>query len=82
MRNISGKIRGRYLLIIVASCLLALCAVLSISCLNLFLVPVSKELGLDRGIFSITNSIISLMGIFMAPIWGQIIGKFRVKNLS
>ena len=78
----STKMSAKYILIVLAASLMALTSAITSSSMGLFIVPVTTELNLDRAGFSLVISIISLAGLFMGPVWGQLMGKKGAKKVA
>lgn len=49
------------------------------ACASLYLTSVTEEFGISRSAFTLTNTIVAMCGMFLAPLWGNIYQKYNAK---
>ena len=65
----------------VAACLIMSAMIAGSVCFGFFMDPVTTDLGLSRGAFSIYFSIVTIVGTITLPLYGKIIPKVGVRKL-
>ncbi len=82
MSNVKvNRFRVHYAWLILIGCCMFTLAVLGIvnSCQGLFLIPVTKALGISRAKYSLAITIQGLMGIVTMPIAGRVLPKYNIR---
>lgn len=49
---------------------------------NMFLIPVTRDMGINRGTFSIGNAILQAIGIFLAPLMTKKLAAGNLKRIQ
>ncbi len=65
----------------VAACLIMSAMIAGSVCFGFFMDPVTTDLGLSRGAFSIYFSIVTIVGTITLPLYGRLIAKVGVRKL-
>ncbi|MBR1567072.1 MAG: MFS transporter [Oscillospiraceae bacterium] len=74
--------KGRYLLIIIASAMLACATGLRSTVLSVFVVPICEDLQISTATLLLYASIASITGLVAAPIWGNLIAKHGLRKIA
>jgi hypothetical protein len=71
--NGHNRIRGKYLAVAAAACMITASTASYSTFFAFFLVPVSESLNIDRTAFSMIYSILAMVALFFSIIWGQLL---------
>lgn len=71
----------KYLAVVSGSFILMIAFSLGTACLSFFIKPVTEDLGLERGAFTLYYSLMFLTGMLLSPFWGRIISRFGVRKV-
>lgn len=73
--------RVHYAWIICAACFIIMIftAPLVNACASLYLTEVTKEFGISRSAFTMTNTIVAMCGMVLAPFWGRVYQKYSAR---
>ncbi len=80
--NSKGKIFPGWLIVISGFLMMATGYAVFISCMSLFLVPVTADIGISRAQFTTNFSIAGMVGIFAALIVGRLVDRYSAKILG
>jgi MFS family permease len=81
LKNIKTSGFHHAFLIVVASCAMASCGAIVWNCAGIFMVPVTNDLGISSGMFSIFLSIQSVAQSLLFPIIGSIMARTNARIL-
>lgn len=73
--------KGQYIKIVVAASLIMCTMIAGTVSFGFFMEPVTSDLGLERGKFSVYFSLISIVGAITLPFYGRMISRFGTRPL-
>ena len=71
--------KGQYIKIVVAASLIMCTMIAGTVSFGFFMEPVTSDLGLERGKFSVYFSLISIVGAITLPFYGRMISRFGTR---
>lgn len=74
------KLDYKWVIIVLAFLMVMICLGFCSSTKSLFIVPVTEALGIDRGIFSINDSLRFITAAVINVFFGALISRFGAKN--
>lgn len=73
MENKKGGIFYGWWIVLVCTLIMATFFTLLLSCLSLFIVPITDDLGISRSAFGVFSTILSILGMILSPPAGKIL---------
>ena len=73
MENKKGGIFYGWWIVLVCTLIMATFFTLLLSCLSLFIVPITDDLGISRSAFGVLSTILSILGMILSPPAGKIL---------
>lgn len=72
MENKKGGIFYGWWIVVVCTLIMATFFTLLLSCISLFIVPITEDLGITRSAFGVFSTILMILGMILSPIAGKI----------
>lgn len=76
------KIFPGWLIVVGGFLIMATCYAVFVNCLNLFLVPITKDLGITRAQFNANSSIAAVTGVLASLFIGRLVDKYSVRIIG
>lgn len=77
--NMKKGIHHGWLIVLGSFFMMATCYAVFVNCLNLFLVPITNDLGITRGQFNANTSIAAIVGVFASLFVGKLVQKCNAR---
>ena len=72
MENKKGGIFYGWWIVVVCTLIMATFFTLLLSCISLFIVPITEDLGITRSAFGVFSTILMILGMILSPVAGKI----------
>ena len=73
MENKKSGIFYGWWIVVVCTLIMATFFTLLLSCISLFVVPITEDLGISRSAFGTFSTIMSILGMILSPVAGKVL---------
>jgi MFS family permease len=78
----SKKLFPGWLIVVGGFLIMATCYAVFVNCFNLFLVPITKDLGITRAQFNANSSIAAVVGVLASLLVGKLVDKHSARSIG